>query len=80
MKAKDYIFVLMPLWGMFGFTAVFLTVSQCARRGPAEEAARTAMYVVEALCSDDMTVKECRESLETQARFLDNPDGGTDAY
>lgn len=50
----------------------------CGSGGPSQQAARSAMYVVRALCSDEMKVGECAELLEERAAYLDPHDGGVD--
>ena len=66
------------LGGALALVAVLYLLS-CGGGGPSQQAARTAMYVVRALCSDSMTVGECAELLEDRAKFLDGPekDGGS---
>ncbi len=42
----------------------------------ARQAARSAAYVIQSLCPDDATVKECTATLLERAQYLDVPDGG----
>lgn len=56
-----------------GFT--IFAFCKCGSPNPTQTAARTAAFVMRALCSDEMTVKECGDLLEERAGFLEQ-DGG----
>lgn len=64
----------MTLW-IAAFAAVLLfalLTSRCSGSGgPAQQATRTAVYVIEALCQPSMTVEECGKVIEERAGLLD---------
>lgn len=71
------------LWAIFFLASIVVAIallvlqaSGCGSPNPTQTAARTAAFVMRALCSDDMTVKECGDLLEERAGFLD--DAGAD--
>lgn len=71
------------LWGtMLAASILVWLVLQCAScgpgLGPAQQAARTAGFVMRALCSDMMTVQECGDVLDEYAKQIDGADGGRD--
>jgi hypothetical protein len=67
------------LWAVFFVVSIVVAVAAllhgCSGNPPAQSAVKVTEYVLEALCSDDMTVKECRESLDARAKFLDGDAG-----
>lgn len=71
------------LWAIFFLVSIVVGILGLLHCGPgvgrAEAAARTASFVMQALCSDDMTVKECAQVLEKNAAAIDNTFGDAGA-
>lgn len=71
------------LWLIFfllSIAAVAVTLFFGSGCGPgtteAARLAKSARYVMQALCHDDITVRECGDILEEQAGFLSQADAG----
>lgn len=70
------------LWAVFFVISIVVAIVMlimqacgCGATNPTQTAARTAAFVMRALCSDDMTVKECGDLLEERAGYLESDAG-----